>query len=122
MIEEIAAKLYLISKDTVLDEVHRTLQVLDIMHGQEVDKVLSTYKMILSGEIKVVLVEHARKIEKSTRVLLEKTIINEHLGKSSKNCIFLYEQMPDLIAGFRIRIDDNILDLSILEKIENIRI
>ena len=118
MNEQTAAHLYLISKRKVSDNVAGLLEMLTILQGSDLKKVLEIYKKIVSKEIKVIQIEYAKEFNTAQKKELEALL----KVKYSKNCIFLYVQKPELLGGLRLRMEDDLLDESILGKIEKLKI
>lgn len=114
MSKQTAAELYLMSKNKSIDQTLLILNILKLTQNQDITKILEFYSQMQTGIIKVVQVESASTMSSALKKSVEK-IIEEKIGTNS---IILYEVTPAIIGGLRIKIDDNMLDESVLGQIE----
>jgi F0F1-type ATP synthase delta subunit len=116
MINKKAAELYLLSKNEH-DVVELILSVISIAKDSP-DSLLSEYRDIVNGKTKVVEIASAKELSSQQKHSIEKTISS---GIKEKT-IFIYSINKNLLGGYKVILDDNVFDNSMLKKIREMEI
>ena len=112
-----AAKLFLLTRSRK-DFGLTILRILDELDKLDITKVLKFYKEIIAEELKIVEIITATKLDNNQRKSIEKKLQVHVEGK----LVFVYEIDKRILGGLLIRIDDSILDKTLLRKVNNINI
>lgn len=107
-----AAELYKLSLESK-DIVETVLKIMLITKDASVEDILETYLSIKKGKLKIVEVITASPLKPIFKKKLESLISSE----LSEKPIFLYLEDKNILGGFIVKLDDNILDKSIQKKI-----
>jgi F0F1-type ATP synthase delta subunit len=112
MINQKAGEIYKLSKETT-NTAALILSIMAIVKDSSVEDILEKYNQILEGKLKVAEVVTIKPLTPEQKKKLEyyvSTLIKE-------TPVFLYSEDSGILGGFIVKINDDIIDESILRKI-----
>ncbi len=118
MEKKIAGKIYKIFNDKGKDIGICFLEAFEILKNYTVNiqKVIYYFKKLKSEELKLAEVISALELSKDNKEKIEKKI----LEKFGKNTIVIFEIDNSVLGGFLIKVGDNVIDETIIRKINDI--
>ena len=111
--EQIAAQFYL---DTQASTSNLSLEVLRLivnLKDKDASKVLEIFEDLLSKKKQICIVESKSDLNDKIHAFIEAEVKK----KLTAELIFIYRQNENLLGGLLVRVDDDVIDLSIDNKI-----